>query len=400
MIHSVSLFAQLLEILEDSGFSRIVHDLGGDKGSKGFSCREQLAAMMFCQLGQAKSLAEITLGMRSCLGKLQHLGMAAAPKKSTLAYANAHRPAEIFEQAFYGLLSVCQAAHPGRRHKFRFANKLLSLDASVIDLCAEMYDWAKYRKTKGAVKLHLLLDHDGYLPVFANISEGRVHEIHVARQLDLPRDAIVAMDRGYTDYELFGKWTDRGVWFVTRKKDNALYEVVENREAPKHRNILCDQVIRLTGAGAAVKCPHPLRRIEAWVPEKNDIMVLLTNNLKLGASTVSAIYRDRWGIESFFKMLKQNLRVKTFVGTSANALHIQLWTALAAILLLKYLQFRSRTEMAFSNLVALVRMNLFTYKNLWRWLDDPFEKPPEPEPRQPMLPFLDSMFGRKAECPA
>jgi Transposase DDE domain/Domain of unknown function (DUF4372) len=343
--------------------------------------------MLFCQLAQAQSLREICDGLRCCLGKLNHLGLKEAPHRSTLSYANAHRPWELFEKTFYQVLETCQKLAP--KKKFRFRNKLLSLDASVIELCVTLFDWAKFRQTKGAVKLHLLLDHEGYLPSFALVTEGKTHEIRVARTLKLPAGSIVAMDRGYNDYRLFGQWTQAGIWFVTKMKSNTSYEVVEKQRGMPERNILSDEIIRLTGPEAEKKCPHRLRRVVVWDEEKRESIVLLTNHLEFGATTIAAIYKDRWQIELFFKALKQNLKVKTFVGTSANALRIQIWTALIAMLLLKYLQLKSRLGWALSNLVALLRWNLFTYRDLWEWIDDPFETPPLGSvPEQLVLPAL------------
>ncbi len=275
---------------------------------------------------------------------------------------------------FYQLLGICRPYAPGK--KFRFKNKLYSLDASIIDLCVTLFDWATFRRTKGAVKLHLLLDHDGYLPVFANITEGSVHELNIARSLSFPKGSIVVCDKGYTDFALFCKWKDEGVYFITRQKENAYYEVVEERPVPKNRDILKDETIVLAGHAAKKKYPHRLRRIEAWDLVSGETIVLLTNHLALGATTIAAAYKDRWQIEIFFKTIKQNLRIKTFVGTSANALKTQIWTALIAVLLLKYLKFRSSFGWSVSNLVAMLRYNLFAYRDLWAWIDSPYETPP------------------------
>ena len=184
------------------------------------------------------------------------------------------------------------------------------------------------------------------------------------------------MDRGYNDYKLFASWTENGIFFVTRLKENAGYEVVEERTVPKNRNILADQFIRFTGFYAQKNCPHTLRRVVVWDKEKQRQIVLLTNHLRFGSTTISAIYKDRWQIELFFKALKQNLKVKTFVGTTENALYIQIWTALIAMLLIKYLQFKSKFGWSLSNLVAFLRWNLFTYRDLWEWIDNPFDALP------------------------
>jgi hypothetical protein len=292
-----------------------------------------------------------------------------------LAYANEHRPWTLYKAIFFQLLGRCQAVAQGRR-KFRFKHKLLSLDASVIDLCASLFDWARFRRTKGAVKLHLLLDHDGYLPCFAVITEGRRHEVTVAQTLRFPPGTILVIDRGYVDYASFADLTLQGVFFVTRLRANAVYAVLGAREVPQRGRIARDELITLTGVGAAAKCPYPLRRVEVTDPETGEPVVFLTNQLTFRATTIARIYKDRWQIELLFKALKQNLKIKTFVGTSANALHVQIWTALIAMLVLKYLQLRSTSGWSLSNLVALLRMQLFTHRDLWAWLNEPFTGPP------------------------
>jgi len=371
------MFSQILKLIPRSDFERIVKNTGAEYRAKGLSSWSQFVAMLFCQLGRAHSLREIEGGLKSCEGKLAHLGIE-APARSSLSYANGHRPWELFEQVFYGLFQIVSTKVVCKK-KFRFKNKLVSLDSTVIDLCLSMYDWAKFRRTKGAVKLHLVLDHDGYLPCFGLITEGKVHDVKAAWQMDFAPGTVVVDDRGYNDYRLFAEWTDSGVYFVTRMKDNAQFEVVEEHTTPQHRNILKDQTIRLTGTGAQDKCPHLLRRVEAVREDTGGILVFLTNHHGLGASTIAAIYKDRWQIELFFKALKQNLKIKTFIGTSANAVKTQIWTALISMLLLRYLQLSSRFGWSLSNLVALLRMNLFTHRDLMAWLDKPFTTPPDPQ---------------------
>jgi hypothetical protein len=370
-----SLFSQLLGVIDRSLFGRLVRQTEAEKGAKGFNCWDQLVAMLFCHLAQARSLREIVGGLQCCEGKLKHLGMETAPGRSTLAYANAKRPWQLFEGLFYGLLETCRAIAPGK--KFRFKNKLLSLDSTVIELCATMFDWAKYRQVKGAVKLHLLLDHDGYLPSYALITEGKKADVAVAQGLELPAGSVVVMDRGYNDYGMFEQWCERCVFFVTRLKENANYVAVEDLPIPAGRGILKDQLIAFRVFEAGRKVVHTYRRIEVWLEEKQQTLVLLTNHLTFGATTIAAIYKERWQIELFFKALKQNLKIKSFVGTSANAVRIQIWTALVAMLLLKYLQFRAKLAWSLSNLVALLRWNLFSYRDLWKWVDNPFATPPD-----------------------
>ena len=384
---SCSMFSQILKLVPRLEFEKLVRETGAERAAKGLSSWSQFVAMMFCQLGRAHSLREISGGLKSCEGKLAHLGIE-APARSSLSYANRHRPWQLYEQVFYQLLERIRGSVT-TKHKFRFKNQLVSLDSTVIDLCISVFDWAKFRRTKGAVKLHLVLDHDGYLPCFGVITEGKVHDVKVAHQLTFAAGTVVVDDRGYNDYRLFARWTEQEIFFVTRMKDNAQFEVVQEHEPPQNRGILADQTIRLTGVGAQDKCPHLLRRVEAVRADTGDILVFLTNHHQLGASTVAAIYKERWQIELLFKALKQNLKIKTFIGTSANAVKTQIWCALISILLLRYLQLRSRFGWSLSNLVALLRMNLFTHRDLQAWLDQPFAIPPDPDevPHQAALEF-------------
>src|SRR5579864_3977935 len=239
-------------------------------------------------------------------------------------------------------------------------------------------------RPRGAVKLHLLLDHDGYLPVFGHVTEGKVADVKVAQTLDFPRGSIVALDRGYTDYHLFTRWTREGVFFVTRLKANADWARVESLEVPAGGKVLRDEIIRLQPFVAGRPDIEDMRRVVVWLEDKQEELVLLTNNFKLAASTIAASYKERWQIELFFKLLKQLLKIKTFVGTSANAVRIQIWTALIAVLVVRYLQFRSNFGWAVSNLIALLRWNLFTYRNLWEWLNRPFDTPAEPSAQLPL----------------
>ncbi len=372
-----SIFGQILRLFSRSEFQRAVKETGAERGAKGFTCWQQFVAMLFCQLGQAHSLREICGGLASVFGKIRHLGIDRAPKHSTLSYANNHRPWRLYQRVFYQFLGKCQGMATGKK-KFRFRNRLFSLDATVIELCATLFNWAKFRQTKGAVKLHLLLDHEGYLPVFAHVTEGIVHEVNVARGLKFPKGSIIVVDRGYTDYSLYRQWTEDEVYFVTRQKDNAKYRVIEEGEIPRRGNILRDQIIEFEGYKARNDYPYQLRRIEVWDKENERVIVLLTNHLEFGSTTIAGIYRDRWQIEIFFKVLKQNLKIKSFVGTTKNAVLTQIWTALIAILVLKYLKYCSRFGWSLSNLVAMLRYNLFTYRDLWTWIDNPYEPPPVP----------------------
>jgi len=372
-----SIFSQLLQLFPRLEFEQAVKRHQAERGAKGFTSWGQFISMLFCQLGGAHTLREICGGLAGCEGKLKHLGVPEAPKKSTLAYANEHRPWELYQTAFGQLLEKCQSAvvESGWKKKFRFKNKLTSLDSSTIDLCVSLYDWAKFRRTKGAVKLHLLLDHDGYLPSFAVITDGKKSDIKVARTMKFAAGTVLVMDRGYNDYDWFAELTDQGVFFVTRMKANADYGVLQKRNVPEKGNVQRDEDIFFYSMAAAGK-EYFFRRVEVWDEEKQDTIVFLTNHLEFGPTTIAAIYKDRWKVELFFKAIKQNLKIKTFLGTSANAVHTQIWVALIAMLVLRYLQLKSTFGWSLSNLAALLRHQLFVYRDLFVWLNTPFEAPP------------------------
>ena len=387
MVKVASVFAQVLSLINRREFSSAVAELEAEKAAKGFRCWEQFVCMLFCHLASADSLREICGGLASSMGKLVHLGVKRMPKRSTLSYANTHRPWQLFEKVFYQLLSQAGMLAAKQKRHFRFKNPLVSIDSTTIDLCLSMFDWARFRRAKGAVKLHLLLNHQGYLPSWALITDGKVHDVKVAQKLEFAPGTVVAMDRAYVDYVLFDNWTNKGIWFVTRAKDNMQYRVVKNLRLPDKSNVLKDQQIILTGYYSAKNCPQILRRIVVWDTENERDIVLLTNHMDFAASTIGRIYKDRWQIELFFKAIKQNLKIKTFVGTCENAVKIQIWTALISILLLKILQMRSKIGWSLSNLSAMLRFNLLSYRELWVWLDKPYQSPALGPPDGQLLLF-------------
>jgi len=375
MTRFCSIFNQLLQLFPRTDFQKAVTDTKAERHARGFTCWGQFVAMLFCQLGRAHSLREICGGLASCEGRLAHLGIE-APSRTTLAYANAHRPWELYRAVFYQLLDRCRTVASPK--KFRYKHKLLSLDTTVIDLCADVFEWATFRRRKGAVKLHFTLDHDGYLPTVLVITEGNRHDLTVARQQTFAPGTVLVFDKGYIDYAWLATLQRAGVTFVTRFKATTDYSTVERRAVPARGGILADERIVLNGPLTQKKYPAelPLRRVVVTVPDREQPLIFLTNQIHWGPTTIARIYKDRWQIELFFKALKQNLRVKTFVGTSRNALHIQIWTALIALLVTKYLQLRAQFGWSLSNLIALLRMNLFAYRDLWTWLNEPFTAPP------------------------
>jgi hypothetical protein len=390
MVKVSSLFSQLLDHFPATKFTTLVKKHQAERNAKGFTCWTQLVSMLFCHLAHADSLRDICNGLSCCLGKLIHLGIGKAPNKSTLSYANSHRPADLFRDLYYETLDHFRN-HGGlgkRKVKFRFRNKLLRLDSTTISLCLNLFPWASFRRTKGGVKLHVLLDHDDYMPSYVLITEARKHDRTTAKTLRLQKGSIIVVDRAYTDFSLFCDWIEQGIFFVTRMKENAQYEVLEKRPLPQNRSILADEIIQFTGYLSRKKCPHPLRRIVYWDKENQRELVFLTNHMTFGATTIAAIYKDRWEIELFFKTLKQHLKIRTFVGTSENALLIQIWTALIALLLIKYLHFISTFGWSMSNLACLLRMNLFTYRPLQEWINNPYGVHPiTPQGEQLQLPL-------------
>lgn len=375
MIAVASCFSQLLSLVDRAAFGRAVREHQAERGAKGFSCWEQFVAMLFCQMGGANSLREICGGLATAMGKLVHLGLRQAPTRSTLAYANTHRPWQLYQSVFEDLLKSCQALAITKKRRFRFKNPLRSVDSSVIELCIKVFDWARFQRIKGAIKLHLQLDHQGCLPCWALVTDGDTNDVRIAQRLDFAPGTIVVVDRGYLDYALYERWTTAGVYFVTRPRTNMLYRVVERRTVPTRGPVKRDETIQLTSEHARERCPSRLRQVVVWDSEHKGELVFLTNIFHLAASTIGSIYKDRWQIELFFKALKQNLKIKTFVGTSENAVNVQIWTALIAMLLLKYLLLKSSWTWSLSNLAAMLRFNLLSYRDLWAWLDAPFEIP-------------------------
>ena len=371
MAHNNTILGQMLKMFARHEFEKAVSETGTEYHARGFSSWNHFVAMLFGQLAGQDSLRGIEAGLATQAQYLYHLGIKPV-HRSTLAYANEHRSHELFKKIFGFMLSKCQPVAP--KHKFRFKNPLSSIDATVIDLCLSLYDWAKFRTTKGAVKLHVKLNHDGYLPTFMAMTEGKVHEATVAPTIPLESGDVVVFDRGYNDFVWFKTLVDKGAFFVTRLKKNAAYKVIERRQVT-HKDIYSDQIIEFKGFYARKICPYRLRRIRSKDPATGKIIVILTNQFDWSSKTIALVYKDRWQIELFFKTIKQLLKVKSFVGTSQNALLSQLWVALIAYLLLAYLKFKSKFSWSLYTFCAILPTNIFSKRNLWDWLNDPFHKP-------------------------
>lgn len=382
LAHHNTVFSQLLKLVSRHEFESLANQHHQGRKLRRMTRWSQFIALSLAQLSGRSSLRDVVSNLSAQIRKLYHLGLAPV-SRSSLARVNEQQPYELYEGLFYKMLGRCQGVAP--RHGFRFKNKLYSLDASTIDLCLSVFPWAKFRTAKGAVKLHVGIDHGGYLPTFLTITDGKVHDVTAGRLLTLPRHSIVVFDRGYTDYAWYNRLNTNDIYFVTRQKRNARYRVIERRPVSKVRGLTCDQTIQITGTKAD-ECPIPLRRVGYRDPESGKHYVFLTNNFRLAAKTIADIYKARWQIELFFRWIKQNLKIKTFLGTSKNAVMTQIWIAMCVYLLLAYLKFISKLRKSPQQILRLLQLNLFERRDLLALLRG---DPPEPlvSPRQIQLKF-------------
>ena len=352
MAHCNTIFHQMLKLIPRHHFTKLEAEHGTGRNPRSFTRWSQLVHLLSMQLTARASLRDGVSSLKARIKNLYHLGVKPVAR-STFADANNKRPASFFEALFGLMYRRCQPLAP--KHKFRFKNKLFSLDATVVSLCLSLFPWARFRRTKGGIKLHTLLDHDGYLPAFMAISEAREHEVHRARSLCLPKGSIVVEDMGYTDYDRYAQLTAQKIFFVTRQKRNARGEVLERRKVNKKQGLLSDQTIRLqTQEG-----PLALRRIAYRDAATGRRYVFLTNHFKLAAKTIADIYKERWQIEIFFRFIKQNLKIKAFIGNSENAVLTQIYAALIVYLLLCYVKFMCNLSVTLQNLMRILQLNLF-----------------------------------------
>jgi len=361
MAHNNTVFSQLLKLIPRHEFETLAKQHHSGRSFRTASRWSQFVIMMMAQLSGRNSLRDIVDNISAQAHRLYHLGSTKL-SRSTLSRINNDKPYAMYEALFGALLHRCQSAVPG--HKFRFKNPLYSLDASTIDLCLSVFPWADFRSTKGAVKLHVGLNHAGYLPEFVTVTEGKTHDVTVGRTLNFPKGSIIAIDKGYNDYSWYKQLTDKEIFFVTRLKTNAQYRTVCRREVLKNKGLTSDHTIEFTGQLTLKKCPIQLRRIGYRDTETGKHYVFLTNNFKLSAKTIADIYKARWQVELFFKWIKQNLKIKSFVGTSKNAVMTQIWIALCAYLLLAFLKFQSKLHRSMQQILRLLQLNLFERRGL------------------------------------
>ena len=382
MAHHNTVFAQMLKFIPRHEFESLANQHHAGRRLRKMTRWTQFVAMATAQLSGRHSLRDVASNLTAQARKLYHLGIHSV-SRSSLSRVNASQPYQLYEALFAKLLARCQARAP--KHPFKFKNKLYSLDASTIDLCLKVFPWAKCRATKGAVKLHVGLDHEGLLPAFVAITDGKTHDLTAARALQLPSGSIVVIDRGYNDYAWYNQLNNNGISFVTRLKTNARYRVIERRTVLKNKGLTCDQTIQLTGARAK-HCPIRLRRIGYKDAKTGIHYTFLTNHFKLAARTIADIYKARWQIELFFKWIKQNLKIKRFLGTSKNAVLTQIWIAMCVYLLLSYIKFLNHIQPSLQQMLRLLQLNLFERRALLELLRG---DPPEPpvSPNQAALVF-------------
>ena len=385
----VTLFSQIISKLDSSRFKKLVNFHQTDKHQKGFNSWSHLVSMLFCQFANSQSIRDISNGLRSATGNLNHLGMLKSPSKSTLSYQNKNRSWELFRDYYYVLLENLGQQAQMKRTKFKIKSKILLLDATTISLCLSLFDWAKYKTKKGAVKMHTLLDYDGHLPAYVNITDGKTADNKGAYDIPLLKGSVIVADRFYNDFSLLNIWDSNSVHFVIRHKENIQFETIKEVELPKerHQHILKDEIIRLTGNKTKDKYPKNLRRVALWDDKNQQTIEVITNQMSWTANTIAELYKARWEVEIFFRDIKQQLHIKSFIGTSQNAVMIQIWTALITILILKALKTQAKHTWYLSNLVAFIRLNLFVKIELQKWIDNPFAKE-QPPPNTDMQGVL------------
>jgi putative transposase len=365
MAHCNTIFSQILKLVPRHEFETLAKQHHSGRAFRSASRWSQFVTMAMGQLAGRNSLRDIVDNLSAQAHRLYHLGSAKL-SRSNLSRINEDKPYALYEALFGKLLIRCQGMAPG--HPFRFNNPLYSLDASTIDLCLSAFPWADFRTTKGAIKLHVGLNHAGYLPEFATITDGKTSDVEIGRTLQFPKGSIVAIDRGYNDYGWYNQLTEKGIFFVTRLKTNAKYRVVSRQPVLADKGLTSDQTIKFTGLQAAAKCPIELRRIGYRDPETGKHYFFLTNNFKLAGKTIADTYKARWQVELFFKWIKQNLKIKSFIGTSKNAVMTQVWIALCVYLLLAFLKFQSKLKRSMQQILRLLQLNLFEKWELMAFL--------------------------------
>ena len=363
MANKSYVFAQFLSLLSRYEFQRVVNKYQGDYRTKNFKCWDQMACMVLAHIRQENSLRDIDIVLNAHANKLYHIGIKQCPK-STLADANERRDYRIYEEFAKSLMHRVRREYAQTELALEVDNAVYALDASIIDLTLSLFPWAKFRKTKGAIKLHAMIDLRGNIPAFLTITDGKVHDVKVAPLVPIEPEGIYVVDRGYVDFAWLWSVHQTGAFFVTRLKKSLNWTRVVSHPVDKSIGLRCDQEVLLSSLRLKNLYPNRLRRISFRDETQNRTLVFLTNNFTLPSETIATLYKARWEIELFFKWIKQNLRVKTFNGTSPNAVKIQIWIAMIVYLKLAILKERYHLEPSLSKLLHFLEVNLFERKSL------------------------------------
>lgn len=382
MSHCNTILSQILKIVPRHEFESLGIKHHSGRKFRTTSRWSQFTAIVLAQLSGRMSLRDIVENLKAQSHRLYHLGVGQL-SKSNFGRINENKSYKMYEELFGKLLNRCQSMNT--KHGFRFKNKLYSLDASTIDLCLNIFPWAKFRKNKGAIKLHVGLDHSGYLPEFIRITDGKTADITAGRCINFPKDSIVVCDRGYNDYSWFNSLMSKEIYFVTRLKSNAKYQVIKSNKVNPKQNITSDEIIIFTGPQIVKKCPGKLRLISYIDKESGKAFQFLTNHLRLSANTIAQIYKSRWQIELFFKWIKQNLKIKKFIGTSKNAVMTQIWIAMCVYLMISFIKHTSKITKSMQQILRLLQLNLFERRELVPMLLGVPIKIPSINPNQKLL---------------
>jgi hypothetical protein len=354
-----TLFAQLMDFLPWTTFSRIVTRYGGNHRVRSLPCAEQFRVLVFAQLTYRESLRDIEACLAAQSAKLYHMGIRSPIKRSTLANANERRDWRIYADFAQRLITQARKLYAEEEFGLDLSDTIYALDSTTIDLCLSVFPWAPFRNTKAAIKLHTLLDLRGNIPSFIHISHGKMHDVRVLDLIIPEPGAIYVMDRAYLDFERLSSLDQAGAFFVTRGKSNLQAKRRYSHKVDRSTGLLCDQTVVLTGHYSKKAYDRPLRRIRYKDPETEKTLIFLTNNFSLPALTITELYRSRWQVELFFKWIKQHLRIKKFYGTSENAVKTQIWTAVSAYVLVAIVKKRLNLDASLYTLLQIFSITLF-----------------------------------------
>lgn len=352
-------FSQLIHVLPRYEFDKCVELYQGNKWVRDFSCWSQFLCMVFAQLSHRESLRDIEVSLNSHHSKLYHMGLRNRVARSTLADANERRDFRIYQDFAHALIPIATKLYRDEPLPLDLENELYALDSSTIDLCLSLFPWARFRRTKAAIKLHTLLDLRGSIPVFIEVTEGKTHDVKVMDQVPTPPDSFQVMDRGYFDFARLYQIHLIPAYFVIRTKSNLQFRRIRSLPVDKSAGVQCDQIIMLTGPKSQKDYPEQLRRVRYFDSELDKRLVFLTNNFMVQAKTVADIYRCRWQVELFFKWIKGHLRIKSFYGTSQNAVKTQIWTAISAYLLVAIMKKQWDIPISLHTFLQILEVNLF-----------------------------------------